>query len=147
MVQCELCGKELKNTQGLRGHKHFVHGQTGSNKSSVARVATVEELSRLEERLDELQNITQLLGAQLAELGQSVTEQAGELRKLTDEVSSSKLSSRSSNAGLAKCRSDLEQLSTELARLSRYIQYDVAGIEDDIIWEIAIDRPMPKRKG
>lgn len=26
MVMCELCGKELRTTQGLRGHKTFVHG-------------------------------------------------------------------------------------------------------------------------
>ena len=26
MVQCELCGRQFKNTQGLRGHKTFFHG-------------------------------------------------------------------------------------------------------------------------
>ena len=25
MVSCNICGKEFKNTQGLRGHKNFVH--------------------------------------------------------------------------------------------------------------------------
>ena len=25
MVSCDICGKKFKNTQGLRGHKNFVH--------------------------------------------------------------------------------------------------------------------------
>ena len=28
MVSCDICGKEFKNTQGLRGHKNFVHSDT-----------------------------------------------------------------------------------------------------------------------
>ncbi len=26
MIQCELCGKGMRTTQGLRGHKTFIHG-------------------------------------------------------------------------------------------------------------------------
>ena len=26
MIQCELCGKVVRTTQGLRGHKTFIHG-------------------------------------------------------------------------------------------------------------------------
>ena len=26
MVHCEICGRQFKNTQGLRGHKTFFHG-------------------------------------------------------------------------------------------------------------------------
>ena len=31
MVNCNLCGKTFKNTQGLRGHRNFVHPDTDSN--------------------------------------------------------------------------------------------------------------------
>jgi len=39
---CDICGKEFKNTQGLRGHKNFVHGdKVGSSVGQpVAQQAT-----------------------------------------------------------------------------------------------------------
>jgi hypothetical protein len=37
MVQCKLCGKVVRTTQGLRGHKTFMHGLHGnSGKPTVA---------------------------------------------------------------------------------------------------------------
>ena len=48
---CETCGKEFKNTQGLRGHKTFVHGQAGSSKILSAPAATEQQVSRLRARL------------------------------------------------------------------------------------------------
>jgi len=46
MVFCDICGKEFKNTQGLRGHKNFVHSDTGSGiEQSVAQQATQQLLS------------------------------------------------------------------------------------------------------
>lgn len=51
MVKCELCNKEFKNTQGLRGHKTFVHGQTGSSKILSAPAATEQRLSEVEQLL------------------------------------------------------------------------------------------------
>lgn len=50
MVSCDICGKEFKNTQGLRGHKNFVHSDTGSGiGQSVAQLT--EQLSKLTEQL------------------------------------------------------------------------------------------------
>ena len=47
MVNCEICGRECKNTQGLRGHKTFVHGITSNNKRPVTRLATEQPVSKL----------------------------------------------------------------------------------------------------
>ena len=73
MVSCDICGKEFKNTQGLRGHKNFVHNdkvisvgppvaqqstqQLLSSKLSVP-VTTEQRLSQLEDRFEKLEHIT-----------------------------------------------------------------------------------------
>ncbi|MFC2045567.1 hypothetical protein ACFLUH_02700 [Chloroflexota bacterium] len=35
MVTCELCGRQFINTQGLRGHKTFFHGQHAAHKNPI----------------------------------------------------------------------------------------------------------------
>ena len=35
---CDICGKEFKNTQGLRGHKTFVHGLYANHDKPVAEL-------------------------------------------------------------------------------------------------------------
>lgn len=57
MISCDICGKEFKNTQGLRGHKTFVHQVTSSSSKLAAPPATEQQLSILKNRLDKLENI------------------------------------------------------------------------------------------
>ena len=49
MVKCDLCGREFKTTQGLRGHKTFFHQQAqfAADTGSVAPPATQELLRKL----------------------------------------------------------------------------------------------------
>jgi hypothetical protein len=55
MVTCELCGRKFKNTQGLRGHKTFVHGQFGAEmQQSFVAPPTQQRLELLEEQVDGL---------------------------------------------------------------------------------------------
>ena len=51
MARCEICGKEFKNTQGLRGHKTWVHGITTSTQHPAAQLATEQRLGKLEQLL------------------------------------------------------------------------------------------------
>lgn len=60
MVQCKLCGKVLRTTQGLRGHKTFVHGIGSSGSTSATQAATKMPLSKLEKRLEQLEYATGL---------------------------------------------------------------------------------------
>lgn len=50
MVTCNICGKPFKNTQGLRGHRNFVHPDTNVNArqpiSSPATQLVVESTGR-----------------------------------------------------------------------------------------------------
>ena len=102
MVTCELCGKQVKTTQGLHGHKTFVHGITGSNtQQPVAQLASEQKLSLLEDRLQKLEQATGLceselldrlsdewppLTEQLNGLAQLLNEQADQLNRFTERL-------------------------------------------------------------
>ena len=38
MIQCELCGKVMRTTQGLRGHKIFIHGLYANHDKPAAEL-------------------------------------------------------------------------------------------------------------
>jgi chromosome segregation ATPase len=94
MVTCEICGKEVRTTQALRGHKNFVHGITRS--STVARPAAEKQVN-IVERVEKLESIVgtmeptwleQTLGFPPASLGERVDQLTGRLndleKRLTD---------------------------------------------------------------
>ena len=82
MVTCELCGKQVKTAQALRGHKTFIHGITGSNtQQPVARLASEQQVSILEDRLEKLERVT---GLRESDLGFSLTEDEPLTDKLTN---------------------------------------------------------------
>lgn len=125
MVTCELCGKEVKTAQALRGHKTFIHGITGSNtQQPVARLGSEQQVSLLEDRLSKLEYITglgesdwdDLLGdtEPLTNKLISITEQ---LSKLSDTVS--KLSGVVEAAAVNKAMMDaqVEEFSKRLTEL------------------------------
>jgi len=101
-VICGICGKEFKNTQGLRGHKTFVHGITGSNtQQPVARLASEQQVRLLEDRLQQLERVTGLresdldfslsdtepLTDRLTNITEHVTKLSDAVSKLSDIVS------------------------------------------------------------
>lgn len=131
MVSCELCGKQLKTAQGLKGHKTFVHGIAGSStQQPVARLASEQQASILEERLSKLEYITGLREADLDDL-LTVTESpltnklttiSEQLTKLSDTVS--KLSQ---DVGLSKVTRDADR-----ADLNNRIEEAERKSEDDL---------------
>jgi len=101
-VICEICVKKFKNTQGLRGHKTFVHGITGSNtQQPVARLASEQQVRLLEDRLQQLERVTGLresdldfslsdtepLTDRLTNITEYVTKLSDAVSKLSDIVS------------------------------------------------------------
>ncbi len=101
-ITCEICGKGFKNTQGLRGHKNFVHADTvggfgqpvtqqavqqpvSSNLST--RVATEQQVSKLEERLSKLEYITGLRESDWDNLLSDTEPLTNKLNNITEQLS------------------------------------------------------------
>ena len=53
MVACELCGKEVKSTQGLSGHYRFVHQLERS--ASQSALSITEQGSAAGEQVEQLE--------------------------------------------------------------------------------------------
>lgn len=113
MVTCNICKKQFKTTQGLRGHNFFVHPEIGSAEAPAAQLAeqslefslgptatTQQRLSCLEQKLVMLEQSSGLgesglgdtelpLTQQLAMTNQRVAEHAEQLAGLTQQQSQS----------------------------------------------------------
>ncbi len=46
MIQCELCGKAVRTTQGLRGHKTFVHGLYANHDKPAAELTFRQRIDK-----------------------------------------------------------------------------------------------------
>ena len=101
-VTCELCGKQVKTAQALRGHKTFVHSITGSNtQQPVARLASEQQVRLLEDRLQQLERVTGLRESGL-DFSLSDTEPLTDrLTNITEQVT--KLSDTVSKLSLVTC--------------------------------------------
>lgn len=143
MAKCEICGKELKTTQGLRGHKTFVHHITSTtDEQPAARLGTEQQLSELDDRLDKLELITgvreqsaldRLMGntdtpltKQLSELAEQVTQYSEQVEALAEQVKHSHVTREMLSAYESRHARQLEQLRTEWEhayhKLSRIIK-------------------------
>lgn len=129
MVNCDICGKEFKNTQGLRGHKYFVHQLTNSSSESAAPPATEQEPSDLKERINKLEDITgitaiyelgetpgntyQPLTEQVAELTQQVGQLSEQLDEPAEELELSTITEAMLNESEMEHKRQIEQLGRE----------------------------------
>ena len=132
MVSCEICGKEFKNTQGLRGHKNFVHSDTGSgigqpvtqqaaqqplSSNASTRVTTEQRLSQLENRFVGLEHITGVRETDELEklLGTTDTPLTELLSKLTEQLKSEYVSRETMETIAAELSGESESLHKEIA--------------------------------
>jgi len=131
MVKCEICGKELKNTQGLHGHKRFVHGQATSKKTTGVTIEQAvseleltpdntqltaeQQLSKLERRLQKLERVTGLRDSDWSEL------LSGTELPLTNQLASITQQLSKQAEQLSKLSDTVIELSedVELARVSK----------------------------
>lgn len=78
-IKCEFCEKEFKTSQGLRGHKTFAHGITGSG--------TEQQVSILEDRLQKLERVTGLRETEPDDLLNDTEPLTNKLNNITEQLS------------------------------------------------------------
>jgi len=146
MVKCELCGKEVKTAQALRGHKTFIHGITGSNtQQPVARLASEQQVSKVEDRLQQLEYITGLresnwddllsdtelpLSGRVTNITEQVSKLGDAVSKLSDTVSKLKEAVELAQVTKAMVDAEREQCSKRLTDLREAHNRQAAVIND-----------------
>jgi hypothetical protein len=150
MITCDICGKELKNTQGLRGHKYFAHFEAQDNHEhptqqatqqplshkSAARPAAEDRMSKLEERLTKLElatgvrernEIEKMLGINEQTIIERVAEFAKQLKSIkTESASHAELRS------IADQVTGLAQRLTSFELLIGYVQDGMRNFRTDL---------------
>ena len=128
MITCEICGKEFKNTQGLRGHKNFVHSN-GSSTDSATQTAAESQLSKLEVRLEKLEYITGLAEMNALKdilsndkpLTEKITEVTEQLNHLTQQLTNFS-SNTASNGDLHNINERVSQLTQQLSNFNKRLE-------------------------
>ncbi len=140
MVSCDICGKEFKNTQGLRGHKNFVHAdavggfgqpvtqqaaQQPLSSDSGTRVTTEQRLSQLESRSTRLEHVTgvgetdvleRLFGITDTPLTERVAQLTEQLSILTEQLKSKYVSNETMETIIAELSGESESFHKEIAK-------------------------------
>jgi chromosome segregation ATPase len=138
MASCDICGKQFKNTQGLRGHRYFVHSDNGDNtrrpvaqqagqqllsSNSSTPAATEQRLSKLEDRFsilehkigardtDEIEKIFGICSRPLNERAAQLTEQ---LSKLAEQLKSEYVSNEAMETVVTELAGEFESLHKEI---------------------------------
>lgn len=140
-IKCEICGKEFKTTQGRRGHMNFVHQDYDSHsEDSVTPSAVEQQLTKLEDRVEQLASKVSILPELSNRLKKQddILEQVGVFIYRNRDILS--------GTQYKKVHEEISKLKEKLKKLSRYIQYEFAGINNDIVWDFILERPILKKR-
>ena len=150
MVDCRICGKEFKNTQGLAGHMSFKHGirSASTGVAPAARLATEQDLKQINYRTEQLEASTNVATEQLEKHTQGLADMQSRLSDVAQQVRL--LSSDDGQfdkllAMINRIEAKLNQTSHKLELLERYVRYEVAGVADDHMRDISLIFATPKR--
>jgi len=127
MVTCNICSKEFKSTQGLKGHKTFKHGNGSSGNGSAANSASEQQPNKILERLEQLESITGVnkeselgessvitdnsLTQRVSQLGEQLSELTQQVNQLTGQLEHTQTTKEMLNSFKAEHNKQLEQLS------------------------------------
>jgi len=110
------------------------------------RLATEQQPSKLKELVEQLTSKLELLDERLTNLSSKAEKQAEQQNRFGEYIITNGTYCWVKDPRINKCKYDLEQLTERYEKLSRFIQYEFAGIQDDIMWEIVLIRPEFMRR-
>ena len=89
VAKCGICGREFKNTQGLRGHRMFVHRETGSSSSPAVQPPAEQLGIAVNKSTDEPKDPAEMT-AEIEQLYDDFDEMCQQVAALVPEVKSLK---------------------------------------------------------
>lgn len=135
MVACDICGKEFKNTQGLRGHKTFVHGLYANHDKPAAKLTFRQRIDENRSPVKSEKNSTSEFRDRLEKLENKVisnTELLTEVRRTVSELQN--------RLALMATRSETNRIATKVELLSKGVEKHDHWLnpesDDEVILEI-----------
>jgi len=116
MVTCELCGKETRTSQGLRGHKTFVHGIRANSKKLFVAIPDDQDMyetSRLKSGKNDSNEFEDSVNKPVSEI-KNITETLVELKRTVNYLQGWMVSLAS--------RNELRRIVLEVDRLNNQVK-------------------------
>ena len=114
MIQCEQCGKAMRTTQGLRGHKTFVHGLYANHDKPAAELRFRQRIAENRSRVNFERSSTSEYRDRLDKLESefiSNTKLLTELRRTVNELQN--------KLALMATRSEIHRIDTIVEKLGK----------------------------
>ena len=122
MIQCELCGKAMRTTQGLRGHKTFVHALHANRDKRAAELTFRQRIDENRSPVKFERNSTSEYKDRLNKLESefvSNTKLLTELRRTVSELQN-KLALMATDSEINRIATKVELLSKRLDEHDRW---------------------------
>ncbi len=135
MTQCELCGKVMRTTQGLRGHKTFIHGLYANHDKRPAAELTFRQ------RIDENRS-------PVKSESNSISEYKGRLDKLENEAISNTelltellrtMRAMQNQLALKAAASEINRIATKVELLSKRVEKHERWFNPESIDEVFLE--------
>ncbi len=122
MVKCKLCGKVVRTTQGLRGHKTFIHGLYANHDKPAAELTFRQRIDENRSQVKFERNSTSEYRDRLDKLESefvSNTKLLTELRRTVSELQN-KLALMATDSEINRIATKVELLSKRLDEHDRW---------------------------
>jgi len=135
MIQCKLCGKVVRTTQGLRGHKTFIHGLYANHDKPAAELTFRQRIDENRRPVKFERNSTSEYRERLDKLESefvSNTELLTELRRTVSELQN-QLALMATRSEINRAAAKVELLSKLVEKHERWLNRES---DDEVILEI-----------
>ncbi len=134
MVQCKLCGKVVRTTQGLRGHKTFKHGLYANHEKPAAELTFRQRIDENRSSVKSERNSISEYKDRLSKLKSEVvsnTELLTELRRTVSELQN--------QLALMATRGETHRIATIVEMLGKRVEKHERWFNPESIDEVLLE--------